>query len=203
MNIASEHVLIDIDGEVSHEQIFDDDVQDGIASASEQQCALWLAALKENEDNAVVTREFVEQLLKMTDKVAKLKQRQIEAANKAKGGAGLFGQQTRIQPRFKNASLYDQTVAARVAADEARKKMRDATVAERRARLLAETALVEVEAPENYTPDSEDPNSVFIGDSQQAIVFDMSSGMCKAGFRATMRRAPCFRRLSAARATLA
>jgi actin-related protein len=182
MNIASEHVLIDIDGEVSHEQIFDDDVQDGIASASEQQCALWLAALKENEDNAVVTRDFVEQLLQMTDKVAKLKQRQIDAANsKAKGGAGLFGQQTRIQPRFKNASLYDQTVAARVAADEARKKLRDATVAERRARLLAETALVQVEVPQNEVPDSEDPNSVFIGDVQ-AIVVDMSSGMCKAGF---------------------
>jgi actin len=180
MNIASEHVLIDIDGEVSHEQIFDDDVQDGIASASEQQCALWLAALKENEDNAVVTREFVEQLLKMTDKVAKLKQRQIDAANKAKGGAGLFGQQTRIQPRFKNASLYDQTVAARVAADEARKKMRDATVAERRARLLAETALVEVEHVQEVR-DEDDPDSVFIGDTQ-AIVIDLSSGMCKAGF---------------------
>jgi actin len=181
MNIASEHILIDIDGEVSHEQIFDDDVQDGIASASEQQCALWLAALKENEDNAVVTRDFVEQLLKMTDKVAKLKERQAAAVS-AKGGAGLFGQQTRIQPRFKNASLYDQTVAARVAADEARKKLRDATVAERRARLLAETASVEVEVPqENRMRDEDDPDSVFIGD-ERAIVFDTASGMCKAGF---------------------
>jgi actin-related protein len=181
--------LVDIDGELSYEQIWDEEIYDGMAAAADKQAALWLEGLKEQQDaSASIKQEFVSQLIEFTGKLHAMKKQQeaVRAADARlqQGGNGLLGQITRVQPRFKNASLYDRTVAARIAVDEARRKLREATTAERRARLLAETAGIVEEKPQGRSV-LNDVSSFAVHldcDGPAPVVIDLASGFCKAGF---------------------
>ena len=180
---AAPTLLVDIDGALAAEEIFDDEILSGLAATAEKQAEIWMSAM--NESDADADKPFIHSLIQMTDRIAKQKKtaEAAAAADARAGGVGLLGQVTRVQPRFKNASLYDRTVAARLAHDTARQKLREATAAERRARLLAETATIEEERPDVNVLEANDADAVHVdSDDVQPVVIDVASGFTKAGF---------------------
>lgn len=91
------------------EEIYKDEIEDGIANCAEEQAATWAEAVHEEENSE--SKKFVEELLKMT--------KQIKQEKNGKMRAGGLGCKTRLQPRFQkgNQQKFDRVVEARIKND--------------------------------------------------------------------------------------
>ena len=110
MEIATKNnIYLTIDEQL--EEIYKDEIEDGIANCAEEQAAIWAEGAKEDEN--AESKKFVEELLKMT--------KEIKAQKNGVVRSGGLGCKTRLQPRFQKGNQYkfDQVVAARIKNDYA------------------------------------------------------------------------------------
>jgi hypothetical protein len=92
MQFASQFVLVDIEDE--QEEIFKDEIEDGIANNADEQATVWAKEAQENPETSTISGEFLTELTQMT-----------KAAKNQRSGA--FGTKTRLQPRFQKVSVFE------------------------------------------------------------------------------------------------
>eukprot|EP01113_Clastostelium_recurvatum_P010241 TRINITY_DN1504_c0_g1_i4.p1 TRINITY_DN1504_c0_g1~~TRINITY_DN1504_c0_g1_i4.p1 ORF type:complete len:204 (-),score=55.09 TRINITY_DN1504_c0_g1_i4:66-677(-) len=123
MEFGSECILADIYNET--EEIYQDEVDDGIASCAEEQAKIWAQEAQDDQEGTN-SREFNQRLVNLL------------AAYKGGSGArqGALGTQTRLQPRFQKGkvSQYDQIVNQRLQEEAQRKSQKEAQLREQRKR---------------------------------------------------------------------
>lgn len=109
------------------EDIFEDEVNDGIANCAKEQAEAWIEAAAESGE---APSEFVSRLLSMT---GALKDTRV-----AKTRAGAMGTQSRLQPRYQKgmSDRYDAVVRARAAKEQ--KALQECTTAAAAAFVAAE-----------------------------------------------------------------
>lgn len=84
MEFAANKIFIELDNET--EEIYSDEVTDGVANAAEEQCQVWALEAKEQKSDS----KFVEELLKLAVKLA--------GKRVGESRSGAMGTQTRVQP---------------------------------------------------------------------------------------------------------
>ena len=101
MEFASKNVLFDPHQE--QEEIYKDEVEDGIANNADEQAKVWQQEAKENPESSTISADFLRELNQMTN-------------DSKKKRSGAFGTQTRLQPRFQKGKQqqFDKLVNNRV-----------------------------------------------------------------------------------------
>jgi hypothetical protein len=107
MEFGSKKIYINTKRE--EEEIYKDEVNDGIASCAEEQAIIWADASKDDEN--IHSKAFVEELLRMTKK--------CQEAKAGKQRAGGLGCKSRLQPRYQkgNQQKFDRVVDQRIKND--------------------------------------------------------------------------------------
>jgi hypothetical protein len=162
-------ILADVNGET--EDIYADEVEDGIAAGAQEQAKLWAEAAKEEGREG---DSFVTELTRLTD-----------GYKTARDGAraGALGTTTRLQPRFQKGKQqqFDAVVASRTAAEMAALAQQA-----RRMQELTMATAHDPSVPQRPMPlvpkEFEGMGRWADGADVQALVIDIGSGMTKAGF---------------------
>jgi hypothetical protein len=98
MNFASQFIYYPVSADCDNEEIYYDELEDGLATAAQDQAKLWAEqAVSGNEEG--LDKEFVQQLLEMSKEREKQKQATIHNDSQATH-AGVFSSAMRLQPRF-------------------------------------------------------------------------------------------------------
>eukprot|EP01125_Pyxidicula_operculata_P008162 TRINITY_DN275_c0_g2_i1.p1 TRINITY_DN275_c0_g2~~TRINITY_DN275_c0_g2_i1.p1 ORF type:complete len:1179 (+),score=388.10 TRINITY_DN275_c0_g2_i1:39-3575(+) len=124
MNFGSEFVYLA--KEIEEEEIFQDEIDDGIAAAAQEQAKIWAEAAK--EEGSLMDPSFVAELMRMGQEQAKARgttSKKKEFHNEAQTDHnGVFSSTMRLQPRFEKggAQKYDAVVKQRIADDLKKKK---------------------------------------------------------------------------------
>ena len=165
MDFATERLLVDIDGE--KESIYEDEVNDGIASCAEEQALIWVEASQEDDQ---ADRSFLRSLVALTTKYT--------AKDSGTARSGMMGTKTRLQPRFQSATAmasYDRLAEERKRDEMERREARKNRAAEVAQKLLEEEKLaqeVHVDQTAMFNVDTEDVH---------ALVIDIGSYTTRAG----------------------
>ena len=106
------------------EDIYKDEVADGIANCADEQAQVWAQAANEEENSGA--KDFIQELLQMTKKYKD---------EKAGIRSGALGCKTRLQPRFQSGKKaeFDRLVNQRIQSDLRAATMTDAQCKDRRA----------------------------------------------------------------------
>ena len=177
MNFGSEYVLVDLVEET--EEIYQDEVEDGIAAGAAEQARLWALAAAESRDGVEKSQEFINELVAMT----------TSYDNQKKTRAGGMGTTTRLQPRYQKGKQqqFDQHVQQMV--NEQMKVSHQKQQATRQKistqndefeRQIASMGL-KTEVDNSETTFNINNNNNEDGE-YHSIMIDIGSGMSKAGF---------------------
>ncbi|CAE8639603.1 unnamed protein product [Polarella glacialis] len=118
MELGSKVILCTAVGET--EDIYEDEVKDGIANCAKEQAEAWAQAAAETGEEAP---DFIRRLLELT---GALKDQRVAATR-----AGAMGTQSRLQPRFQKgmSGRYDAVVQARTSQEHRAQQARAAEAA--------------------------------------------------------------------------
>jgi hypothetical protein len=104
MNFASQYIYFPVSADCDIEEIYYDELEDGLATAAQEQAKLWAEqAVSGNEEG--LDKEFVQQLLEMSREKEKQKKQQTIHNDSQSSHAGVFSSNMRLQPRFEVISL--------------------------------------------------------------------------------------------------
>jgi len=126
MEFGSAQIFYDVLSE--KEDIFKEEVEDGIANLAEEQAAVWAQEVQEQKKTCSPQRvQFVQRLLTLTKKVQQHAQAQVKARSavgNSSARAGAMGTKSRLQPRFVkgNSAKYDRVVRERTVAEAQKTK---------------------------------------------------------------------------------
>jgi hypothetical protein len=138
MEFGAEKIFLELDGET--EDVFVEEVQDGIANCAKEQADAWLLDAQENRVSGGGIKKLGEMISRLT----------LKRGN---------GNATRIQPRFAgNASGYDAMVAQRGAAERAAGQ----AVADRKAGLQSAAEQAELNRLRELGLESRDADEHFL-----------------------------------------
>jgi len=175
MNFGSEYVLVDLIEET--EEIYQDEVEDGIAAGAAEQARLWAQAAAESRDGVEKSQEFIKELVAMT----------TSYDNQKKNRAGGMGTTTRLQPRYQKGKQgqFDQRVQQNV-----NQQLKVAQQKQQAALQKASTQNDEFERQiasmglKTDVDNSECSLQIAQNESEDvmSVVIDVGSGMAKAGF---------------------
>eukprot|EP01105_Mastigella_eilhardi_P018376 TRINITY_DN4244_c0_g1_i1.p1 TRINITY_DN4244_c0_g1~~TRINITY_DN4244_c0_g1_i1.p1 ORF type:complete len:1146 (+),score=215.48 TRINITY_DN4244_c0_g1_i1:73-3510(+) len=168
VRFASACAYVDVSGET--EDIYQDDIDDGIATCAEEQAKIWAQAAKEQGADPMFVRELL---------------RYVGAGASARKGA--LGTQTRLQPRFQKGKQEHFDQAVKQAGEVELKKVEETR---QKMELLHKQAEQEEAlhivsgAAETVAPSTELtlPAHATWDESAQPLVICPGSGMTKAGF---------------------
>jgi actin beta/gamma 1 len=172
------------------EDIFLDEVQDGIASGAAEQAAVWEEAARESQDPA--TAAFVTEILAMTRTCAEARAAAAAAAAGPAKRAGAMGTTTRMQPRYQRGKqqAYDAVVDRRAQTEVAAAARHKAGLAKVKSTdFEADTAAGQtvpvtstgLTAAISAAGGAGGASAAQVTDVQSLVV-DIGSGMTKAGF---------------------
>jgi hypothetical protein len=104
MNFASGLIYYPITSDCDLEEIYEDELEDGLATAAQEQAKLWASQATSGDET--LDKEFVQQLLEMSkDKEKNKKQGEIHNDAQATH-AGVFSSAMRLQPRFEVYNMF-------------------------------------------------------------------------------------------------
>ncbi|KAL6071768.1 actin [Balamuthia mandrillaris] len=185
------------EGEVEEtEDIFQDEIEDGIAACAMAQAKIWAEAAQEEENKGLVDKAFISELIRMGQEHERTVDRVQEMHSDAMSSHnGVFSSVRRLQPRYQKgkAQQYDvlanNRTNAEMAAKKKRARQREAELRRLQAQLEEELGGEEEEPKESsgsYSPPfssalTSSSSSLTVEDVQ-CIAIDNSSGWMKAGF---------------------
>ena len=178
METASNTIYLPINKET--EEIYKDEISDGIANCAEEQAQAWAEAAKDKDNANCESLAFVEELLNMT--------RKYKAERAGKVRAAGIGCKTRLQPRFQKGQQqkFDRVVNERIKSDYEAIRLTNMERASRS--VLYKSMMGNIQS--SYIPDEKtcgnclfSKNSNAINDEDiNCLVLKTGSGMVSAGF---------------------
>ena len=204
IQFASSYAYIPPSNKMEDEEIYQDEIEDGIASAAVDQAKLWadeaLKAASSTEgstaNNSASRQQFITELIRMGTEVEASRNQNLNHHDAINTNNGVFSSTRRLQPRFQKGKQQQYDV---IANQNFQKEQEASKQSQERKKQLQEVSEREYEEYLKTQPSSDStstsiiqpqvttcsaPSSTMLGgeDEVQTLVLDHGSGMSKVGF---------------------